>query len=71
MVCWLTVKGTYRNHQLNHPPRSHAFNMHRWSCGSQRLFELLLRMDFVGIALLIWGSYVPGRSRRVVRVHGF
>lgn len=33
---------------------------HWWGCGSQRLFELLLRADFVGIALLIWGSYLPG-----------
>lgn len=33
---------------------------HWWGCGSQRLFELLLRADFVGIAALIWGSYVPG-----------
>uniref|UniRef100_I2CP54 Uncharacterized protein n=1 Tax=Nannochloropsis gaditana (strain CCMP526) TaxID=1093141 RepID=I2CP54_NANGC len=33
---------------------------HTFGCMSERAFKFLLRMDLVGIALLIWGSYVPG-----------
>lgn len=44
---------------------------HWWGCGSQRLFELLLRADFVGIALLIWGSYVPGTHVSKGRARGW
>lgn len=33
---------------------------HLLGCGSQWLYEVLFRADLIGIALLIFGSYVPG-----------
>ncbi|GAB5033286.1 progestin and adipoq receptor family member iiia [Nannochloropsis oceanica] len=33
---------------------------HTFGCMSENMFKLLLRVDLIGIALLIWGSYVPG-----------
>jgi hypothetical protein len=41
------------------PPPSDSATYHLLGSASERIYGVLLRADLVGIALLIFGSYVP------------